>query len=202
MDVTDSDRVAAMVREIESSMGGADVLVTSAIRMPSDDLATMTAEAWDDDVRVALNGTYRCIRAVLPGMIEQGGGAIVNIASVNGLAFFGNEAYSAAKAGVMSLTRSIAVRYGREGIRANAVAPATVRTPVWDQRLKTDPDTFDKVATWYPAGRIGEPEDVAHAALFLASDEAAWITGVVLPVDGGLLAGNYRMTVDLIPESE
>lgn len=197
VDVTDSGSVSAMMGVVEARFGAVDVLVTSAIRMPVDGLATMTDAEWEDDVRIALGGTFRCVQAVLPGMRERRGGAIVAITSVNGLNALGHEAYSAAKAGVMSLTRSIAVRYGRDGIRANAIAPATVRTPVWDQRRAIEPEIFDKVARWYPAGRVGTPEDVAHAALFLASDEASWITGVTLPVDGGLLAGNYQMMLDV-----
>lgn len=202
VDVTDESRVAGMVAAVTEAFGGVDVLVNNANNLPGDDLLAMAPEQWDRDVAVTLRGPYLCARAVLPGMIEQGGGTVVNIASVNGLGFYGNEAYSAAKAGLISLTRSLAVRYGSVGIRANAVAPGTVRTPLWRERVAIDPGVFDKVARWYPSGRVGEPEDVANAALFLASDEASWVTGVVLPVDGGLTAGSYRMTVDLVPESD
>lgn len=201
VDVADAERVAAMVEEVTRSLAGVDVLVNNAVNRPADDLLAMSVGEWDRDVAVALRGPYLCTRAVLPGMLAQGAGVIVNIASVNGLAYYGNEAYSAAKAGLISLTRSTAVRYGPRGVRANAIAPGTVRTPNWDARLAVDPDVFDKVAAWYPVGRVGEPEDVAHAALFLASDDAAWITGAVLPVDGGLTAGSYRMTIDLLPDA-
>jgi meso-butanediol dehydrogenase / (S,S)-butanediol dehydrogenase / diacetyl reductase len=202
VDVTDEDRVGAMVEEIRGAFGGIDVLVNNANRMPADNLLTMTAEQWDADVRMTLRSPFLCTRAVLGGMISQGSGTILNIASVNGLGFYGNEGYSAAKAGMINLTRSVAVRFANKGIRANAIAPGTVRTPGWDERLAIDPDTFEKVASWYPTQRIGEPEDIANAALFLVSDEASWITGAVLPVDGGLTAGNYRMTVDLLPGSD
>jgi meso-butanediol dehydrogenase / (S,S)-butanediol dehydrogenase / diacetyl reductase len=117
---------------------------------------------------------------------------------VNALAYYGNEAYSAAKAGILNLTRSLAVRYGPSGVRVNAIAPGTLRTPAWEKRKEETPDVFDRVAKWYPLGRIGEPEDVAGAALFLASDEAAWISGAVLPVDGGLTAGNMQMMQEII----
>ena len=137
----------------------------------------------------------------LPGMIKQRRGVIVNIASVNGLAYFGNEAYSAAKAGVINLTQSMAVRYGRYGIRANAIAPGSVRTPIWQQRIDKDPQVLETLKKWYPLGRIGEPDDIAKAALFLASDAASWITGIVLPVDGGLMAGNPEMARELLVES-
>ena len=200
--VTDPDRVLAMVAEAESVAGGTDVLVNNAARGPADDLVGMTLAQWDDDVQMTLRSNFLCTQAVLGGMLERGNGVIVNIASVNGLGFYGQEAYSAAKAGVMSLTRSVAVRYGNRGIRANAIAPGTIRTPIWDARLAVEPRTLDKVAAWYPAQRVGTPEDVANAALFLGSDEAAWITGVVLPVDGGLTAGSYRMTEDLLPDTD
>ena len=97
----------------------------------------------------------------------------------------------------MNLSQNIAVRFGGQGVRSNVIAPGTIRTPIWDARLAERPDAFAKLAGWYPLGRVGEPEDVAAAALFLASDESAWITGVVLPVDGGLTAGLGRMIADL-----
>jgi meso-butanediol dehydrogenase/(S,S)-butanediol dehydrogenase/diacetyl reductase len=202
VDVTDEQRVARMYARVDEELGGLDILVNNANNKPSDDLMVMTSEDWDRDVRVTLRGPYLCTRAALPAMLERGSGTIVNIASVNGLGFYGNEAYSAAKAGLISLTRSVAVRYGNRGVRANAIAPGTVRTPNWSARVEVDPEVFEKVSAWYPLGRVGEPEDVANAALFLASDETAWVTGAVLPVDGGLTAGSYRMTAELIPDSE
>ena len=90
------------------------------------------------------------------------------------------------------------MRYGPHGVRVNAIAPGTLRTPAWEKRREEDPEVFERVARWYPLGRIGEPEDVAGAALFLASDEAAWISGAVLPVDGGLNAGNMQMMREII----
>jgi NAD(P)-dependent dehydrogenase (short-subunit alcohol dehydrogenase family) len=135
-------------------------------------------------------------------MTKNGSGVILNISSVNALGYYGNEAYSAAKAGILSLTRSLAVRYGPSGVRVNAIAPGTLRTPAWEKRREADPGVFERVARWYPLGRIGEPEDVAGAALFLASDEAAWISGAVLPVDGGLTTGNMEMMKEIIKEPE
>jgi NAD(P)-dependent dehydrogenase (short-subunit alcohol dehydrogenase family) len=138
-----------------------------------------------------------CSKAVLPAMIAQKNGAIVNIASVNGLTGLGEEAYSAAKAGVINLTQNMALKYGRFNVRANVICPGTIQTPIWQPQLEKDPQIFERLIPWYPLGRIGQPEDVARAALFLASDEAAWITGVTLPVDGGLMAGSYRMAREL-----
>jgi NAD(P)-dependent dehydrogenase (short-subunit alcohol dehydrogenase family) len=133
-------------------------------------------------------------------MIDQAKGAIVNIASVNGLMGLGEEAYSAAKAGMVNLTQNTAIRYGQYGVRANCIAPGTVETPIWAERVAAHPNVFEELAAWYPLGRVGQPQDIANAALFLASDAASWITGVVLPVDGGLTAGAYRMARDLSPE--
>lgn len=102
---------------------------------------------------------------------------------------------------MINLTQGIAVRYGPHGVRCNAIARGTIRTPIWQERVDRDPAVFQRPLTWYPLRRVGEPEDVASAALFLASDEAAWITGTVLCVDGGLLAGNCRMTRELLAEA-
>jgi NAD(P)-dependent dehydrogenase (short-subunit alcohol dehydrogenase family) len=127
-------------------------------------------------------------------MLEQGRGAIVNIASVNGMTGLGEEAYSAAKAGVINLTQNLAVRYGSRGVRANVVSPGTIRTPIWSARVAQQPDIFERLQSWYPLGRVGEPADVAGVVVFLLSDEAAFVNGAVLTVDGGLLAGSYRMS--------
>ena len=144
-----------------------------------------------------LKSVFLCSKALLPQMIARRRGAIVNISSVNALSALGEEGYSAAKAGMISLTQNLAVKYGQFGVRANCICPGTVRTPIWRARVERDPRIFERLAKWYPLGRVGEPEDIAHAALFLASDEAAWVTGATLVVDGGLLAGNYRMTREL-----
>lgn len=200
-DVTDEESVSAMLAATTSEYGRVDVLVNNAVSGPADDLLTIDAARWDADVTMSLRSAFLCMKGALPIMIERGRGSIVNIASVNAFGFLGNEAYSAAKAGVVNLTMSVAARYGQHGIRANAVAPGTVRTERWEHRLARDPDVLNRLAKWYPLGRVGKPEDVANAALFLASDEAAWITGTVLPVDGGLLSGNLPMARELLVET-
>ena len=133
-------------------------------------------------------------------MIDQGKGAIVNIASVNGLLGLGEDAYSAAKAGVISLTQNIAVRYGEHGIRANSICPGSTQTPGWTAVLEKDPDLFNRLSKWYPLKRVGKPEEIAAAALFLASDQASFVTGTNLIVDGGLTAGLKRMGEELVGE--
>jgi meso-butanediol dehydrogenase/(S,S)-butanediol dehydrogenase/diacetyl reductase len=200
-DVTVAGDVAQLVETALEAAGSVDVLVNNAGHGAADDLLEIDEETWQREVDLNLTGPFLCTKAVLPAMIERGSGAIVNIASVNGLAFFANEAYSAAKAGLINLTQSIAVRYGPLGIRANSIAPGTVRTPIWQERLDSDPAIFERLVKWYPLGRVGEPEDIAAAAFFLASDDASWITGSVLRVDGGLLAGSARMARELVADA-
>jgi meso-butanediol dehydrogenase / (S,S)-butanediol dehydrogenase / diacetyl reductase len=199
-DVTVASDVERLVSEVTEAFGRVDILVNNAGFAAGDDLLETDEGTWDADVSLNLKAAFLCSKAVLPGMIERRFGVVLNIASVNGLAFFANDAYSAAKAGMINLTRTIAVRYGHHGVRANAIAPGTIRTPLWQERIEKEPAIFERLLKWYPLGRVGEPEDVAAAALFLVSDEAAWITGEVLRVDGGLLAGSARMARELVAD--
>ena len=192
-DVANGEQVDAAVRQALDAFEAIDVLVNNAGLSAGDDLRTIDEATWDLNLNVVLKGTYLCTKAVLPAMIEQRQGVIINIASVNGMTGLGEEAYSAAKAGVINLTQNLAVKYGQFGVRANVICPGTVRTPIWQEQVEETPDIFERLAQWYPLGRVGEAEDVVNAALFLASDEAAWITGITLPVDGGLTAGSYGM---------
>jgi meso-butanediol dehydrogenase/(S,S)-butanediol dehydrogenase/diacetyl reductase len=196
-DVADATAVTALVSLAKQTYGRIDVLVNNAAASAGDDILTIDEPTWDWNLAVVLKSAFLCSKAVLPGMIERRRGAIVNIASVNGLTGLGEEGYSAAKAGMINLTQNLAIKYGRYGVRANVICPGTIRTPIWDARVERHPAIFDELAAWYPLGRVGEPDDIAAAALFLASPDAAWITGAVLPVDGGLTAGSFRMARDL-----
>lgn len=200
-DVTDAAAVARMVEAAEAAFGQIDILVNNAGGARGDDIREIDEATWDWNIDLVLKGPFLCSKAVVPGMIERRSGSIVMISSVNGLTGLGEEAYGAGKAGLINLAQNMAVKYGRYGVRVNSICPGTVRTPIWQPRIDEDPQIFDRLAAWYPMGRVGEPEDVANAALFLASDEASWITGVTLPVDGGLLAGTYRMGRELLAKS-
>ena len=197
--VTDEAAVAAAVALGVARFGAVDVLVNNAALTTKSTLDDCAPADWDREFDVTLRGAFLVTRTVLPHMLAQGRGAIVNIGSVNGLMYFGNPAYSAAKAGLLSLTRSLAVEAGPRGVRTNMVSPGSVRTdnPSWTARQQRDPDIFRKLARWYPVGRVGQPEDIAAAVCFLASDEAAFVNGANLVVDGGLTAGMGVMAQEL-----
>lgn len=200
VDITDVEGIAAAFAAIEKSLGPVDVLVNNAGFSHKSNLEQTTPETWKADVDGNLNGAFYCAHAVLPSMKERRGGAIVNIGSVNGLSTFGDPAYSAGKAGMISMTKALAMEYGRFGIRANIVCPGTVRTPIWEHRVARNPEILTQLGKWYPLGRVVDPIDIARAVGFLASDAAAAITGAVLPVDCGLTAGNIVMTRELTLE--
>jgi NAD(P)-dependent dehydrogenase (short-subunit alcohol dehydrogenase family) len=201
-DVARAQDVERMVQRAQSAYGRVDILVNNAGLSLGDDILAIDEATWDFNLAVVLKSVYLCSRAVLPLFLARSSGAIVNIASVNGLAAYGEEAYSAAKAGVINLTKNMAVKYGPAGVRVNCICPGTIRTPAFDEVLAQDPQLFARLARWYPLGRVGEPQDVANAALFLASADAAWITGAALNVDGGLSAGSFRMTRELLGQPE
>lgn len=188
LDVTDSQAIQQMVAAVRDRFGQIDILVNNAAFSQGDDILTIDEATWDRNLDVVLKSVFLCSKAVLSTMIERRRGAIINIASVNGISTFGEEAYSAGKAGVINLTRNMATKYGQYHVRVNVICPGTIQTPLWQPRLEADPQLFEKLADWYPLGRVGQPEDVAQAALYLASDAASWVTGISLVVDGGLLA--------------
>ncbi len=194
-DIADDDAGERHVRAAEKALGPLDVLVNNAARAGRGTLEATEPDGWDAEFAVTLRAAYNFCRAVLPGMAERGRGAIVSVASVNALSALANPAYSAAKAGLLALTRQIAVEYGPRGVRANAVSPGTIHTdhPSWQARVARDPDVFEKLARWYPVGRVGKPDDIAAAIAYLAADEAGFVNGTNLVVDGGLLAGSAQM---------
>lgn len=200
IDVTDDRVVDALFADLAASGRSVDVLMNNVAANTSDSFLAIERDAIDRDIHVSLALPMRMTQRVLPGMIAAGGGVIVNISSVNGLEYYGNESYSAGKAGLISFTKSIAAAYGRHGIRSNAIAPGSIHTRAWDRRKEIDPDIIARVSRWYPLGRMGLASDIADAAVFLASDQARWISGVCLPVDGGLLAGKPLMAEDILAD--
>ena len=200
VDIGDADEVARAFAELTRALGPVDILINNAGATQHPTFDHTTPEEFRDDVNVNLNGAYNCAHAVVPAMKTRRAGAIVNIGSINGLTALGDPAYSAGKAGLISLTRSLAQELGRYNIRANIVCPGTVRTPIWAERTSRTPELLTRLARWYPLGRIVEPVEVVRAVAFLASDRASAITGVVLPVDCGLAAGNIVMARELTQE--
>lgn len=192
-DVTDTASVEASFADAVARLGGLNVLVNTAGGDWDEPVfGEIADELWDRKMDVNLTGVVRCIRAALPSLIAAGPGSnVVTIGSINGNVAVGGYAYSAAKAGLEILTKNLAVRYGRQGLRFNVVSPGTIRTRNWIGRE----EDLGKLARMYPLGRVGEPADVAAAVAFLASADASWITGVNLPVEGGIIAGPLNALV-------
>jgi NAD(P)-dependent dehydrogenase (short-subunit alcohol dehydrogenase family) len=181
----------AAVRAAVDAFGGLHVVVNNAgVIRRNVRLHEVDVERWDEQIALNLRGPFLVLRAALPVLLAaEGDRAVVNVSSTLAVkALPGVGPYSAAKAGLISLTLSLAVEYGADGIRANAVLPAVVRTPL----AHTDRPDFEAqaagMAEMYPLGRLGEPEDVAEAIRYLASPAAAWVSGTVMNVDGGLMA--------------
>ena len=184
LDIRDGGEVSEVVDRVAQTLGRVDVLVNNAGAGDLRPLHTVDDKLWHRILDVNLSGTFHATRAVIPYMLETGGGTIVNNASLSGLTPTRNEAaYSAAKAGVISLTKSAALEYGPT-VRVNCVAPGHVRTPmtaVWEQM----PDAFEPIAAALPLGRIGEADEIAEVILFLASDRSSYVTGQTIVIDGG-----------------
>jgi meso-butanediol dehydrogenase / (S,S)-butanediol dehydrogenase / diacetyl reductase len=192
-DVRDTSGVAAALAEVKRRFGRLDVVVNSAGVAGGGPVHLVSDEEWSRVIDVNLKGTFNVCRQALPIMMEQGAGNIVNIASIEGLeASEGGSAYNASKGAVVLLTRNIAMDYARKGIRANAVCPGFIETPLLEQVLAMPglEEFRRRIADAHQLGRLGKPEEIASATLFLASDEASFITGHALVVDGGFTAGH------------
>jgi NAD(P)-dependent dehydrogenase (short-subunit alcohol dehydrogenase family) len=199
-DISEPDEVARAFAALAGALGPIDILVNNAGGSSHSTFARTDPAGWRREIDGNVNGAYYCAHAVIPGMLAKQAGVIIAIGSVNGLSALGDPAYSAGKAAMISLTRSLAQEYGPYGLRANIVLPGTVRTPLWQRRAAKDPKVLETLKRWYPLGRIVEPVDIARAVGFLASDAASAITGVALPVDCGLTSGNIVMRRELTLE--
>ncbi|KAB7622945.1 SDR family NAD(P)-dependent oxidoreductase [Verminephrobacter eiseniae] len=194
LDVRSTEAVNAVVARVEQRCGAIDALVLNAGIAHRAPLSEMSDAQWDQTMEINLKGMLRVARAALPGMRTRGSGSITALASVMGLAYGWSEHvhYSAAKAGVLGMVRAMAVELARQGIRVNAVAPGYVRTAqALSREHSLGPEGLEAAAAFIPLGRVGEPDDIAGAILFLCSDAARYITGQTLVVDGGLLVGRY-----------
>jgi NAD(P)-dependent dehydrogenase (short-subunit alcohol dehydrogenase family) len=194
-DAASADGWREVVDATVRAHGGVDVLVNSAAAPPSGAILDIEEAEWDRAMAVHLKGVYLGARTCIPAMIERGGGAIVNISSVNGL--LANPSYAdyiTGKTGMLGLSRAIALDYGLQGIRSNAICPGLIVNET-TAGAYADADEARGSRDPYLVGRWGTPEDVAHAALFLATDEASFVTGAVLAVDGGLSCQSPEATI-------
>jgi NAD(P)-dependent dehydrogenase (short-subunit alcohol dehydrogenase family) len=192
-DLGDQSTPAKAVQRTLAKWGRLDVLINNAAYTThrGGALLETTDEEWQRQMDVTLRGSFGMCRAVVPQMLEQGRGSIVNVASIGALRPFANTlAYCTAKAAILQLTRSIAIDYGRSGIRCNAVCPGAIDTPAFST-IRSQPFELADREARTALGRIGSPEEVAAAVYFLASDEAAYITGTTLTVDGGWDASQW-----------
>jgi NAD(P)-dependent dehydrogenase (short-subunit alcohol dehydrogenase family) len=189
VDVTDGASVAAMVEEVARELGPIDGLVNAAGITRRAPAAEFPASDWDRILAINLTGTFLCCQAVAPGMLARRRGKIVNIASIAGeIGLPGTIAYTASKGGVIALTRALAVEWAPQGVQVNAIAPSWFQTSM-GRLVDLDPQYRDRIMRRVPMGRLGEPDELSGAAVFLLSDASGMVTGHVLAVDGGTLAG-------------
>lgn len=190
-DVRDFAALEACVHEVETELGPIDVLMNSAGVAGGGAVHMIDEQAWDFTLDVNLKGTFLACKAVLPGMLARRRGSIINVASIEGLqGCEGGSAYNASKGGVVLLTKNMALDYGGRGIRVNVICPGFIDTPLFRDVFGSGPmkDVGARIAYQHQMNRFGRPREIAHAALFLASDEARYISGTELVVDGGLSA--------------
>ena len=197
VDVADEGQVTRMVGETVRADGRLDVLVANAFATAYGSISSLGLAEWNRTLEVTLTAVFTALRAAIPAL-GASGGAVVNVASISGLAGDrGLAAYNAAKAAVVNLTRTAALELARAGIRVNAVCPGLIDTPALQRAFSRLPEREPVARAAVPVGRFGRPEEVARAILFLASDDASYVTGTTLVVDGGLGAGTG--IPDLVP---
>ncbi len=187
-DITHEQDIQRLVDTTLKELGKVDILINNAGTFTGGPLHETDAEAWDRVFNINMTGVFQLTRRVLPSMVEQGSGSIIHISSILGIvAMPQTAAYNASKGALNQFSKSIAVEYGAQGIRSNALCPGMIETEMTEE-LRSDTALMAEWIKDYPLGRFGQPEEVAQACLFLASDESAFITGTTLPIDGGYTA--------------
>ena len=198
-DVTDPDQVNALFALAKNTYGSVDIAFNNAGISPPEDDSILTTDlaAWRRVQEVNLTSVYLCCKAALPYMLEQGKGSIINTASFVAVlgAATSQISYTASKGGVLSMSRELGVQFARKGIRVNALCPGPVNTPMLQELFAKDPERAARRLVHIPMGRFGEPEEIANAVLFLASDESSFITASQFLVDGGI-SGAYVTPLD------
>jgi len=191
-DVSNASQVKRMVQVAIDKYGRLDILFNNAAINPTGSVTDMAEEVWDKEMAVNLKGIFLCSKYAIPEMKKVGGGVIINTASIAGImANANNCAYCTSKGGVIMLTKQMAIDYASFNIRVNCICPGFTQTPMLEAFFHAQPDpkaARRAVAAIHPIGRIGNPEDIAYGALYLASDEASWVTGTALVIDGGLIS--------------
>jgi meso-butanediol dehydrogenase/(S,S)-butanediol dehydrogenase/diacetyl reductase len=202
LDVRDEARVEAAIAAVRDRYGRIDALVNAAGVAGGGLAHELSADEWDRVVDINLKGSFLVAKHVLRAMIGQGSGSIVHIASVEGLeGMSGSLPYNASKGGVVLMTKNMAIDYGASGIRVNCLCPGLIETPL-TSLLQSEPlhPVRDQMKSWHILNRLGRPDEVANCALFLVSDEASFVTGHALVVDGGWMAGR-RVVINALAES-
>lgn len=189
-DVAKPAEVEALIAQVVAAYGRLDCAFNNAgIEGALTSTLECSEENFDRTIAVNLKGVWLCMKAEIAQMLKQGGGAIVNAASVAGLiGFVGLPAYVASKHGVVGLTKTAALEYAKSGIRINAVCPGVIQTPMLERLFQSGPQAGEAITAMEPVGRLGKPEEIAEAAVWLCSDAASFVTGLPMAVDGGLIA--------------
>jgi NAD(P)-dependent dehydrogenase (short-subunit alcohol dehydrogenase family) len=192
VDVTDPESVAAMYAATAERYGGTDVLYNNAGIMPADDASVLETkeDAWQRVQDVNTKGVFLCCKHGIPHLLERGGGSVINVASFVALmgAATSQISYTASKGAVLSMSRELAVEFGRRGIRVNALCPGPVETPLLMRLFDETPGALERRLVHLPLGRLAKAKEIAYGALFLASDESSYVNGATFLVDGGLTA--------------
>jgi meso-butanediol dehydrogenase/(S,S)-butanediol dehydrogenase/diacetyl reductase len=183
-DICDTAQMASLIKDAVAQFGGLDILVNSAGVRTNGSITEITEDDWDRTLDTNLRAVFVASRLAIPEMKKRGGGVILHIAARSGmLGQAGRAAYCASKGGMVTLTEAMAMDHAKDKIRVNCICPGPTRTPMVDT---STPEKLSRYKSRVPIGRIGEPEDVAYAAVYLASDEASMVTAAILPVDGGM----------------